>query len=379
MIPSISRREILGCSGGVAMGLAIGGAAGYQLTKRAAGSGRADDELTKPELVRLLFNENPYGPPESAKRALHSAVSGSWMYGHQDVSLLREMIAEHEGLRPNNVIITEGSCELLKIAGLVFGAGKEVVCAYPTFTMLPDYAVRNGGKVEAVALNSDLGIDLFAMEERVNDRTGVVYVCNPNNPTGANLNSDDLRGFINIVSPRVAVIVDEAYIDFTEKPDLNSMVDRIRAGMNVVVSRTFSKAYGMAGLRIGYGLGRSDVIDRLEQRRVSNPNRLGVIAALASYKDEKFLSYSRKMIRAGIDRTYSFLNDIGLRYIPTQGNFILFDSGRPSIEFYRHMRSHNILIAPRTNYLETWVRVSIGRLEDMDLFAQVARQFFLKT
>ena len=379
MTLSISRREIMGCSGGLAMGLAIGGLAGYQHTKGAAESIRFDDVLTKPELVRLIFNENPYGPPESAKQAISSAINASWMYGYKEVRLLREMIANHEGLRPDNVIVTEGSGELLKIAGLVLGGGKEVVCGYPTFTMLPDYAVRNGGTVEAVRLNSDMGIDLSAMEERISDLTGVVYVCNPNNPTGNSLNSDDLRGFIDFISPRVPVFVDEAYIDFTENPRLSSMVDQIKSGMNVIVSRTFSKAYGMAGLRIGYGLGRADVINRLEQRRISNPNRLGLIAALASYEDQKFLSYSRKMVRGGIDVAYGVLNDMGLRYIPTQGNFILFDSGRPSVKFHRHMLKHNILVAPKTDFHENWVRVSIGRLEEMDIFAEAARQYFLKT
>ena len=117
----------MGCSGGLAMGLAIGGLAGYQHTKGAAESIRFDDVLTKPELVRLIFNENPYGPPESAKQAISSAINASWMYGYKEVRLLREMIANHEGLRPDNVIVTEGSGELLKIAGLVLGGGKEVV------------------------------------------------------------------------------------------------------------------------------------------------------------------------------------------------------------------------------------------------------------
>ena len=379
MTLSVSRREILGCSGGVAVGLTVGAIAGAGLTSRPVAIAHGRDEAPKSGFVRLLFNENPYGPPESAKQAIRDAFDGSWMYSHQDVRQLRDVIAEREGLRPENVIVTEGSGELLKIAGLVLGGGREVVSATPSFTMLADYVIRNAGRVQAVALDSELGIDLSAMADHVNERTGVVYICNPNNPTGAILNPAYLRSFIGAVSPRAAIIVDEAYIDFTDEPQQNSMVDQIKAGMNVVVSRTFSKVYGMAGLRIGYGLGRPDVINRLEQRRISIPNRLGVLAALASYEDKNFVASSREMVRSSIDQTYKFLDEMSLRYVPTQGNFIFFDTGRPAVDFYRHMRSRNVLVAPRPDYLETWARVSIGRSEDMDSFAEAARSFFQKT
>jgi histidinol-phosphate aminotransferase len=375
----LSRRQILGCSGGVASGLLSSGLAGAQDATKSAAERTTGEAAIASGFVRLLFNENPYGPPESAKQAVRKAVDGSWSYGYDDVRQLRDVIAHREGLRPNNVIITEGSGELLKVAGLVFGGGKEVVSARPTFTMLTDYAVRNGARIEWVELDGDMRVDLAGLEQKVSGNTGVVYVCNPNNPTGGTINSNDLRGFIDTVSARATVVVDEAYIEFSDEPRKRSVVDLVRAGKNVVVSRTFSKAYGMAGLRVGYGLGRPDIIRRLEQRRISIPNRLGVRAALASHNDQEFLDHSRKMIGIGIDQTYSVFDELGLQYLRTQANFIFFNAGRPARDFYRHMRANKILVAPRTDYLDTWVRVSIGRVEHMDRFAEAARKFFKQT
>ena len=262
---------------------------------------------------------------------------------------------------------------------MVFGGGKDVVAAVPTFTMLADYAIRNRGRVEWVALDGNMRLDLSRMESRVTDNTGAVYVCNPNNPTGTIVDPDDLRGFVSAVSRCTTVLVDEAYIDLTDEPQRNSMADQVKAGMNVIVSRTFSEVYGMAGLRVGYGLGRPDIISRLEQRRISIPNLLGTHAALASYGDDEFLARSREVVRTGIARAYRFFDEMSLRYLPIQGNFILFDTGRPSADFYHHMRDRNVLVAPMTEPLDSWVRVSIGRLEHMDVFVDAARSYFQKT
>ena len=371
-----SRRQILGCSGGAAAGLLACGAAGAQTESRSTKEAlinRSDDESG---FVRLLFNENPYGPPESAKQAIRAAIDDSWSYGYKDVRSLRSLIAEQEGVRPDNVIITEGSGEILKIAGLVLGGGKEVISARPTFTMLTEYAMRNGAQIRWVDLLKDMNIDLAAMEDRVTEGTGVVYICNPNNPTGLAIDSGELRQFIGAMPQRVTVVVDEAYVEFTDKPRANTVVDLVKSGMNVLVTRTFSKVYGMAGLRIGYGLGRPDIIRRLEQRRISIPNRLGLRAALASYNDEVFLNHSRSMIRAGVDHTCSFFKELGLQYLPTQTNFVLFNAERPATDFYRYMSLRNILVAPRTDHLDTWVRVSIGRMEHMKMFSNSARGFF---
>ncbi|MEQ9448407.1 MAG: histidinol-phosphate transaminase [Rhodospirillaceae bacterium] len=361
MIGKLSRRHVIGASTGATLGLLLP-------TSSARGSG------DRP--IRLSLNENPFGPPESAKLAMRAAVDDAWSYTHDDAEKLRNLIAEREGLRSYNVMITAGSAEVLKIAGLVFGAGREAVAALPTFPMLTVYVVRNRGRVAWVDVDTDMRIDLTAMSSRIGAQTGIVYMCNPNNPTGTVVDPDKLRAFVQEATPRTTVLVDEAYIDFTEDPAASSVVDQVRDGRNLIVSRTFSKAYGIAGLRIGYGLGRPDLISRMEQRRVSVPNRMGLRAAISCLSDEDFLARTKELVRAGAERLYAFFDEAGVRYVPTQGNFVLFHANGPAVEFYRRMKNAGILIAPQPPPHEEWVRVSIGRPEEMESFTRAAQTFF---
>ena len=279
---ALSRRIVLGGSGSLALAGLVNGSA-------AAAEGAP---------LRLVANENPYGPSESAKQAMMAAMSDGWMYDIEDVGVLTRLIADREGLKPENVIITEGSGELLKIAGLAYGSGgAEVVSAKPTFTQLQDYAERNGGHVVYVELDKDMRHDLGAMEGRITNRTGLVYVCNPNNPTGTVMASPDkLRSFIGTVSGRAMLLIDEAYIDLCDEPAKQSMVDQVRAGKNAIIARTFSKVHGMAGLRVGYGLARPDIIQRLSELRTSSPNRMGLKAAVANGADAEGIAQTQHMI-----------------------------------------------------------------------------------
>lgn len=329
--------------------------------------------------IRLYLNENPYGPSDRAKQAMQAALDDGWMYDYEDAARLRRMIAAKEGLKPENVFICEGSTELLKIAGMVFcGNGREIVAGMPTFTAMPQYAARSGGQVRWVDLDADMKLDLNAMDARVNEHTGAVYVCNPNNPTGTVVDADALRSFIEAVSQRTLVVVDEAYIDLVDDPATSAMTDQVRLGRNVLIARTFSKLYGLAGLRIGYGLAPPDVVRRLEELRVSIPNRMGLTAAIASYQDSEFQAYSRKMVRAVVAYTCGVFDKMKLRYAPTQANFVLFDTGRSGAEFGTFLRERNILVNPVFEPYESWCRVSMGRMEHMEAFATAARAFFKK-
>lgn len=382
---NISRREILGCSGGLVVGAAGGG-----LAARAALGASTDVQRTaavhpqnsySSNPIRLVYNENPFGPPESAKKAIRDQIDLGWQYGYSGVMDLRQRIAELEGLDPRHVIITEGSGELLKIAGLVFGAGSHVVAPVPSFPMLVDYAVKNGARPDFVPLNNTMDIDLSAISDNVTDKTGVVYLCNPNNPTGKILDGQALRTFLLAVSERAPVLVDEAYIDLVDDPVQTSVVDVVRSGANIIVSRTFSKVYGMAGLRIGYGLGRPDVIRRLEQRRVSIPNRLGVYAALGCLNDTAFLESSRSALRAEARNLHSFFDRLNVPYIPTQANFVMFDTGGPVGKFLSYMRSRGMLVAPVSELEEyaSWARVSVGLPDHMARFADSAEEYFKRS
>jgi len=329
--------------------------------------------------IRLHLNENPHGPSDRAKQAMQQALNDGWKYGNEDVLALRRMIAAKEGLKPENVIITEGSTELLKIAGLVYGRDKELVAGLPTFLSMLQYAARNGGKVEWVSLDSDMRLDLNAMDAKVGENTGAVYICNPNNPTGTVVEPAQLRSFIESASKRALVVVDEAYIDLADDPEHMTMIDQVKLGRNVLIVHTFSKIHGLAGLRVGYGLARPDIIRKLEEMRMSVPNRMGLKAALASYQDTEFLDYSRSAVRASIAYTCEFFDSLELKYTPTQANFVLFDTGGSSVEFGSYMRGKYILVTPQLDPYSNWCRVSMGRIEHMEAFTVAARAFFKKT
>jgi len=364
MVLPLSRRQIV-------QGSAAAAAAGFITPVQAAAA---------PPMVRLYLNENPYGPSDRAKQAISAAIDDGWKYDYEDAGVLRRLIAAKEGLKPENVFIAEGSTEILKIAGMMFaGSGTQMVAAMPTFLAMAQYSSRSGGQIRWVNLDEDMRLDLPAMESQMTDRTTAVYICNPNNPTGTIVDPEQLRSFIGAVSSRALVLVDEAYIDLSDDPEGNAMVDQVKLGRNVLIARTFSKVHGIAGLRVGYGLARPDIIRRLEEMRVSIPNRLGLKAAIASYQDTEFLTYSRKMVRACMAYTCAFFDKMKLPYTPSQANFVMFNTLVSGSEFGEYMRARNIMVNPTFEPYDTWCRVSMGRMEDMEAFAAAARTFFRKT
>ncbi len=361
MSDALSRRDVMRAAGAVT-------------TLAAAPAVSAEPESG---FIRLALNENPYGPSEKAKRAMEAAVDGGWMYDFEDANLLRRLIANQEGLKPENVFIAEGSGELLKLAGMIYGGnGAEVVAAMPTFPMLPQYAARSGGQVKWVNVDQAMRHDLGAMQAQVTDRTGVIYICNPNNPTGTVVDPSEMRRFLAAIPPRCLVVVDEAYLDFADDPKGHGLVDQVKAGLTLLVTRTFSKLHGLAGLRVGYGLAKPEIIRRLEAVRISIPNRVGLKAAIASYQDTDFIHRSRETVRTSVAALTAFFDAMDRPYTPTHGNFVMFDTGVSGVSFYEHMRARKILVSPVYEPFESWCRVSIGRADDMQKFTAAAREFF---
>lgn len=326
--------------------------------------------------VRLVANENPYGPSESAQRVMAESLKDGWMYATSEGRVLRKLIAEREGVGEDHVLITAGSGELLKMAGLSFGMSGEIVAAKPTFSMLIAYAKETGATVHEVALDQSMRHDLAAMEARVTNNTSLVYVCNPNNPTGTVLNAAQLRSFIADVEPKATVFVDEAYVDLLDDSDQNAMVDQVRAGKNVILARTFSKIHGMAGLRVGYAIARPDLIKRLRPLQMSFLNVMGIRAAIASYKDEGFQAFSKNKIKECLSVTESALDGIGLPYTPSVTNFVLFDTGGSVRDFAMAMRKKDILVGRSYTPYETWCRVSMGTVEQMAQFSDALHDYY---
>ncbi|HJP39812.1 MAG TPA: histidinol-phosphate transaminase [Gammaproteobacteria bacterium] len=330
-----------------------------------------------PGMLRLIGNENPYGPSPLARKAVENAIAHSWKYAIRETGMLKKQIAAYEGVKTSHIMVCAGSSEALRVAAMVFGRnGDRMVTASPTFSFLPTYARSLGCAVDQVRLDETMTHDLDAMEAAVRADTKLVYVCNPNNPTGTLIPGPKLSAFIDEVTPRTPVLVDEAYLDLWDDLSEHTAVSSILAGKPVIVTRTFSKLHGMAGLRVGYAIAPPELIRRMEKLRVTQMSYTGVMAAIASLQDTAFLDYSRARIHECLALTTGVLQELNLPFVPSRGNFVYFDTGGSPREFMAAMRRSGILTGLSYAPYPTWARVSMGRVEDMQVFAEAARSYF---
>jgi histidinol-phosphate aminotransferase len=332
-----------------------------------------------PAPVPLLANENPYGPSEAARRALVAAIPAANRYsgdGAGGTDELKRLIAEREGLAPECVVLGAGSSEVLFMAALAFGLGSgEIVTADPTFGLLRLYAERVGVTVHRVPLDAKMAHDLEAMRSRVTAKTSLVYVCNPNNPTGTLLPGATVRAFCEEIATRATVLVDEAYVEYVDPKVDASAVDLVRKGANVVVARTFSKIYGLAGLRIGYALARPDLAARLSERRVGNVGKLAYEAALASLRDRDFVTTSRSRNAAARAFTVDALAKLGIRCPESHGNFVYANVGTRNRKVPVALAERGLLLTWNGRPLAgDWMRVTIGTDAEMRRFAAALKE-----
>lgn len=338
---------------------------------------RAADGARPPAMRRLIANENPYGPGPAARAAATRAVPGSWRYAIREVGALKAAIASLEGVEQSQVMVCAGSTEALRIGALALaGQGGRVVAARPTFSFLPDYSRKLGCEVAEIDLDEAMVHDLDAMAAAVNASTRLVYICNPNNPTGTRLDSEAVSAFLEAVGPRAPVLIDEAYLDLAPDWQSRTAVKDVKAGRPVIVTRTFSKLHGMAGLRVGYAIGPTELIKQLESLRVSMLSYPGALAAAASLADSDFLAMSRARISEGRELATAALNELGRRVIPSYGNFVFFDTGGSARAFAGGMRERGILTGMPSAPYPGFSRVSVGTVEDMQAFAVAARDYF---
>ncbi|MFW2404866.1 MAG: pyridoxal phosphate-dependent aminotransferase [Gammaproteobacteria bacterium] len=357
--------------------LRAGAAAAGLLGPLAIGARQHDQGGAAGGMLRLIANENSYGPSPAARAAAADAVEQGWKYAIRETGALKKLIADHEGVGTRNVFVCAGSTEALRIAALIFGrGGGRVVAANPTFSFLPTYARHLGCEVDEIALDRDMRHDLDAMAAAVGADTRLLYVCNPNNPTGTLVDGAHLRPFLDDVSSRVPILVDEAYLDLWDDLPKHTAVPSVLAGKRVIVARTFSKLHGMAGMRVGYALAPPDIVSQLEQLRVTQMSYPGVLAATASLQDVDFLEFSRARIRECLELTSAVFADLGRPFVPSRGNFIYFDTGGSPREFMSAMRRSGILTGLSYAPYPTWARVSMGKVDDMRAFADTARAYF---
>ncbi|MGB8327323.1 MAG: histidinol-phosphate transaminase [Steroidobacteraceae bacterium] len=324
-----------------------------------------------PELIRLDGNENPYGPSPAARRAILASVGEAPRYADATITTLTNQLAAHEGVAASQIVIGTGSGELLKMAGLLAlttASGSELVASRPTYEELPVFAGKLGLKVLWVAPDADHRHDLGAMRAAITERTRLVYVCNPNNPTGTAVTREALEAFIRSVPADCSVVVDEAYMDFVAQPGVATVAGLVQDAPNLIVLRTFSKIHGLAGLRIGYAIVPAALAPRFAALSLTWPNSTGLAAAIASFNDHAFLKTTRVAIVGDRARVHARLDRLGLKRTNAQGNFVFFDTGGPLKRFQERMLAAGIKVGRHFDGYDTWARVTIGVHREVDRF-----------
>lgn len=312
--------------------------------------------------VKLASNENPLGTSPLAKAAVEKTLAQIYLYPESGAPLLRQKIARKCGLTPHNVFLGNGSDEVVYLlAEAYFERSAEVLVAEPTFSTYRHVSILAGADVKTVPLK-DQTVDLEAMLKAVTKKTKMIFLCNPNNPTGTFFTDKQLRLFLNKLPRGILVVLDEAYSEYADSPYFPDGLKYVREGFPVIILRTFSKIYGLAGLRVGYGIAPAPVIAAMESVRLPfNVNRLGQAAALAALGDDKHLRRSRQNNLVGKRFLYRQLKKMGLAYTPTQANFIMIHLGKPAQPIFGKMLEEGVIIRPLDSFgLSDFIRITIG-------------------
>jgi histidinol-phosphate aminotransferase len=321
--------------------------------------------------IVLCWNENPYGPSPAARAVLTHTIPISCRYPDAENAQLVDALSAHERMPADHIVLGTGSGELLRALGFLHGRnGGEIIAAQPTYSELTDYAQYSGAILKFVPVDKQLRHDLGAMRAAVSARTRAVYICNPNNPTGTAVHAEDIEAFVNAMPEAVTTIVDEAYMDFADVYDVRTVSNLVAKGKRVVVLRTFSKIHGMAGIRIGYGIARPDIVNDISAATMTSPNVFAIRAARASLADQAFLSDTRRRILASRRRITQELTGLGLAYAEPQGNFVFFDTGRPLDRFTELMKARNILVGRHFPPYDNWCRITIGTEPEVTAFLE---------
>jgi histidinol-phosphate aminotransferase len=336
---------------------------------------RPSSSAAAPAVIDLSSNENPYGPSPAALEAMTRSQAVAARYPDTAEQATVEAIARLHGVDPERIVLGCGSSEILRLCDAAFlGAGRTVVAAEPTFEAVLHYAKVTKAEPVIVPLTPDFRHDLPAMARACDARAGLVYVCNPNNPTGTIVTGDELLAFLAQVPPTTAVLVDEAYHHFVEAPAYRSAVEMIERFPNVVVARTFSKIYGLAGMRLGYGVASKANAEALRaQASLSNANAAVLAAAQVSLADEGLVALQRDRLNGTRRWLASELVRDGRRIIPSEANFLMIDVGADVKPVIAAFEARGIRVGRRFAAMPTWLRVTIGTPAETRAFLEALR------
>jgi histidinol-phosphate aminotransferase len=327
--------------------------------------------------IRMSSNENPYGPSKVAIEAMQAAFSQSNLYGGIGNQIL-ELQASIEKVSPESITISAGSGELLQAAGILASLDKgSIVAPYPTFGQLLRAAEDMGSEIINVPVDENMHIDLEALYAAIRPDTKMVYLCNPNNPIPSIIEKKALEDFVRTVAQDRLVFIDEAYYEYVDNPDFSSMMPLIAEGVNnVIVARTASKIHGFAGLRVGFGFAHPELIERINMVKTGSISILAQHAALVAYQDKEFQDFARARNKEGLAIVEGMFDELGLRYVKSNANFVFFETGIDNEAFRASMRERNILVGRLFQPYPTWARVSIAKPEEMAYFVQTYKSLY---
>jgi histidinol-phosphate aminotransferase len=324
--------------------------------------------------IILSRNENAYGPSQKVIASMQDSLQYANRYPDPAVSTLHDRIAKSHSIKPEQLVLGCGSGEILSITASAFlGPGQKLIMALPTFEAIGRCAKSLGAEVAEVPLAHDYSHNLAAMLSRADATTGLVYICNPNNPTGTLTPRKDLESFIRKLPPTTTVLIDEAYHHYVEPTgDYSSFIDNPMDDDRVLVCRTFSKVFGLAGIRVGYAVGAPERIRALTARRLPEGlNAVGARAALVAYDDVEYVQMSAKR---NADDRQEFFNQANARMvkgIDSHTNFAMLPTDRDAAEVIEHFKKNNVLIARLFPSMHTYIRVSFGTPPEMKEFWRV--------
>jgi histidinol-phosphate aminotransferase len=320
--------------------------------------------LDRSEVAKLSFNESPYGPSPKAVQAMQQAACQVHLYYDMEAKALRQKIAERNGVAIDNVYIGNGGDEAIALLVNAFVApGDEVVLPWPTFGQYANATtIMDGVPVKVPVRADDLKADLPAMLAAITPRTKIIFLCNPNNPTGVVVGGAELRGFLAAIPSHVLVGLDEAYIDYVGDDSFVSGLSLLGEFPNVVTIRTFSKVYGLAGMRVGYGIGHSDVVTLVQRvRPLFNVNTLAQFGAMAALDDAEFVELSVRQNAAQRQWLSERLTELGWRVLPSQTNFIFVDTGVDAAPLADAARATGFIIRAGAGWgFPSFLRISLG-------------------
>ncbi len=344
--------------------------------------GKPLDELERDygikNAIKLASNENPLGPSPNVLAALQNACTPDGIARYPDGGgfRLKQALSQHLGVNSAQITLGNGSNDLLELIARAFVTPDlAIMFAQHAFAIYLLAAQAVGAQMQ-IAPAKNWGHDLHAMLALLNEKTRVIFIANPNNPTGTWLDSDSLKAFLAQVPDKVLVVLDEAYVEYVQEPDYPNSLPWLAQYPNLIITRTFSKAYGLAGLRVGYSLSHPDVADLLNRvRQPFNVNSLALLAAETALQDSAHLAQGVALNQAGMQQFINAFKQMGLNYLPSVGNFLCVDTEQSGVEVYESLLREGVIVRPVANYgLPSHLRISIGKEQENALCIEALKR-----